>query len=252
MNTSSLRFCVLLAITALFVASCTAQKPEMIDVGDHKLAIVRAGNGGPIVVFEWGGGRNSGIDGGQTIRSRVSRFTSTVAYARAGRSPSEAAKSSRTLTAVVEDLHTLLERAGCQPPYVMVGGSLGGLYVRAYATMHPNEIAGLVLIEGTHERQWIELDRLLGLAPGKSAAAVIAGFKSKKDEATAQEMEGLADVWASGKLGLPGTLPDVPMVVITGLRPDRPWLAPFVGWLRQRVGINPARKATTSNICCPQ
>jgi hypothetical protein len=52
MSYFSLRSYVLLVITMLFVAGCTGQKEEMIDVGDHKLAIMRSGKGGPTVVFE--------------------------------------------------------------------------------------------------------------------------------------------------------------------------------------------------------
>jgi len=218
-----LRFHVLVASAVLLLsASCRVQQPEMIDVGDHKLAIVRSGKGGPTVVFESGGGSNSGIGSGQKVRAQVSKFTSTLAYARSGRIPSTSSSVPRTLTSVVQDLHRLLGRAGIQPPYVLVGGSLGGLYVRAFAMMHPKEIAGLVLVDGTHERQWLEWDRLQGLSPGKNVAAAIDAFKAKKDDAGIQEMEGLAEIWATGKLGISGELPDVPMIVITSMRPDRP------------------------------
>ena len=91
--------------------------------------------------------------------------------------------------------------------------------MRAFATIHPAEVAGLVLIDSTHERQWLEWDKLLGLPAGENVAAAIADSKAKKDEITAREMEGLGDVWASGKLGLSDSLPDVPMAVITSLRP---------------------------------
>jgi pimeloyl-ACP methyl ester carboxylesterase len=127
--------------------------------------------------------------------------------------------------AVVEDLHALLEGARCRPPYVLVGDSLGGLYVRGFATMHPTEVAGLVLVDGTHERQFLEWDRWdqsQGLPPESSAAKRIGELKARGDNTTADELQGLADVWSTGNLGLPGKLSDVPMVVITGTRPDRP------------------------------
>lgn len=217
-----MRFHALIASAMLvFTASCHAQQPETINLGDHKLAIVRAGKGGPTVVFESGGGQYSGIETGQKVRAQVSKFAATVAYARAGRSPSTQPSSPRTVTAVVDDLHILLDRTGIRPPYILVGGSLGGLYVRAFALLHPKEVAGLVLVDGTHERQWLEWDRLQGLPPGKTVGTAIADFRAKKDETSTREMEGLADVWSSGTLGISGSLPDVPMVVITGMRPDR-------------------------------
>jgi pimeloyl-ACP methyl ester carboxylesterase len=48
-----------------------------------------------------------------------------------------------------EALHALLEAAGVPVPYVLVGHSFGGLYIRMYAALHPEEVAGMVFIEGT-------------------------------------------------------------------------------------------------------
>jgi pimeloyl-ACP methyl ester carboxylesterase len=52
---------------------------------------------------------------------------------------------------IAEDLHTLLQRAGERPPYVLVGHSLGGLFVRKYAELYPKEVAGMVLLDSAHE-----------------------------------------------------------------------------------------------------
>jgi pimeloyl-ACP methyl ester carboxylesterase len=217
---------VLLALATaslLWPTACRREpQAEMINVGDHALALMRAGKGDPIVVYESGAGPYSGIASGEKIRSHVGAFTSVVTYARAGRSPSEPSKSPRTLPNVVEDLHVLLGKAGCRPPYVLVGASLGGVYVRAFAMMHPDEVAGLVLVEGTHERLWLEGDRRAGLAPGTAVAGTIGVLRSRNDVISVQEMEELAPVWATGKLGISGQMPDVPMAVITGMKPDRP------------------------------
>jgi pimeloyl-ACP methyl ester carboxylesterase len=214
---------MLAAIGLLLVAGCIRERPpEMISVGDHTLALVRSGKGGPTVVYESGAGPYSGIESGNKLRSRVGTFTAIVTYARADRSPSEPAKSQRSLVNVVEDLHTLLQRAGCHPPYVLVGGSLGGVYGRAFAMMHPNEVAGLVLAEPAHERTWLEGDRRAGLAPGTAIASTIGVLRSRNDVVSVQEMEDLSQVWATGQLGISGKMPDVPMVVITGMKPDRP------------------------------
>jgi pimeloyl-ACP methyl ester carboxylesterase len=49
------------------------------------------------------------------------------------------------------DLHELLHRAGIPPPYVLVGHSLGGLNVRVYTGMFPEDVAGAVLVDSAHE-----------------------------------------------------------------------------------------------------
>jgi pimeloyl-ACP methyl ester carboxylesterase len=50
-------------------------------------------------------------------------------------------------------LHTLLEQAAIAGPYVLVGHSIGGMYVRVYAAQYPNEVAGLVLVDSSHPDQ---------------------------------------------------------------------------------------------------
>ena len=65
-------------------------------------------------------------------------------------------------------LHHLLENAQIEAPYILVGASNGGLYVRSYAADYPQEVAGLVLVDGTSEA---ELDKIKGL-PGEIFAVM--------------------------------------------------------------------------------
>ncbi len=214
---------VLVVLGVLFAAGCTRKPPiEKFDVGSCTLALVRSGTGGPMVVYEGGSGAFSGIDSGDKLRKQLGSLTTFVTYARAGRSPSGPATSPRTLSNVATELHTLLTKAGCRPPYVLVGASLGGIYVRAFATLYPNEVAGLVLVESAHERLWFEGDRLFDLKPGTAVNSTIDILRARPDPVSVRELEDLSAVWAAGDLGLPGKLPDVPLVVITGLKPDRP------------------------------
>jgi pimeloyl-ACP methyl ester carboxylesterase len=207
----------------LTIVACS-RKPqvETFAVGGSTMALLRSGRGGPTVVYEGGSGAFSGIESGEKLRVQLGSLTSFVAYARAGRSPSGPATSPRTLKNVATELHTLLAQAGCRPPYVLVGASLGGIYVRAFATLYPNEVAGLVLVESAHERLWLEGDRLLSLEPGTAVKNTIDVLRVRPDPVSVREMEDLSEVWRTGDLGLPGKLPDVPLVVITGLKPDRP------------------------------
>src|SRR5947207_9697269 len=151
MRALGFRCTFIFVIVVRLATSGFAQAPERIEVHDHKLAIARAGQGSPTVVIESGGGGD--IKAWATILPRIAEFTSVITYARPGRGDSEPATRPATLNNVVEDLHTLLKRAGCKPPYILVGRSLGGIYVRAFAMIHPGETAGLVLVDGSHERQ---------------------------------------------------------------------------------------------------
>jgi pimeloyl-ACP methyl ester carboxylesterase len=56
---------------------------------------------------------------------------------------------------VVKELHELLRNAGLQPPFVLVGHSLGGIDVQLYSSRYPNEVAGVVLVDSSHENQMV-------------------------------------------------------------------------------------------------
>lgn len=71
------------------------------------------------------------------------------AYDRAGYGGSDAAEGLRDASNVVEELRAVLAASGHTPPYVLVGHSLGAMYVRLFARTHPEEVVGLVLVDGT-------------------------------------------------------------------------------------------------------
>ncbi len=89
---------------------------------------------------------------GESKRSRAFAAMTGRVWARergAGLPPSV----TRTSDFVVRDLHTLLEKARVPPPYVLVGHSIGGIFVRRFATAYPSEVGGLVLVASAHEEQ---------------------------------------------------------------------------------------------------
>jgi pimeloyl-ACP methyl ester carboxylesterase len=53
---------------------------------------------------------------------------------------------------VVDDLHTLLARAGIRDRVVLVGHSLGGFNMKLYAATYPDQVAGMVLVDPSEER----------------------------------------------------------------------------------------------------
>jgi pimeloyl-ACP methyl ester carboxylesterase len=68
-----------------------------------------------------------------------------------------------------EDLHNLLRLSGIEGPFVLVGQSIGGLYVRALADQHPDEVVGMVLLDSVHPEkydrypEYLEQDRSFAL-----------------------------------------------------------------------------------------
>src|SRR6185295_11117359 len=126
--------------------SLTLQK---VDVGGHNLSLLIGGQGSPAVIFE--GGFGTGIASWSTVQKAVATFTRTVSYDRAGLGQSELGPKPRSAKQVAGELHVALEKAGVKPPYVLVGHSFGGIYVRVFADMYPSEVVGMVLIDPSQE-----------------------------------------------------------------------------------------------------
>lgn len=72
------------------------------------------------------------------------------AYHRPGMGRSEATDRPRDGQQIVADLHELLQQQGLKPPYLLVGHSLGGLYMQLFARQHPDEVKGLVLVDSVY------------------------------------------------------------------------------------------------------
>lgn len=125
---------------------------QLIDIGGHQLHIICAGQavaGQPTVILEAGvGGWSIHWD---SVQRETARFARVCAYDRAGYGWSEPGPQPRDGTQIVAELHTLLERAGEQPPFLLVGASRGGQYARLYHAAYPAEVAGLVLVDGEPE-----------------------------------------------------------------------------------------------------
>jgi len=217
----------------------------MVDVGGRKMHIVCSGHG-PSVVLESGFGGWS-IDWA-AIQPRIAKFARVCSYDRAGMGYSDRGPSNVTSrTGTAYDLHTLLERANVNPPYVFAGHSLGGIFVREFARLYPKETAGLVFVDSTHEeiaksvpkKQFDKamsqlrqlrfarylmpfgVQRLLGLSISNApelpkadrAQAKAIGYRSSSYFALYDGMKTLVEENDAGTLKL-DPIPDVPLTVI--------------------------------------
>jgi pimeloyl-ACP methyl ester carboxylesterase len=128
---------------------------RMVSVGDHAMHIHCTGEGSPTVLFESGLGE--GALSWSAVQPEVSKFTRACSYDRAGYFWSEPSDAERTSEMIAEELMTLLQQAGEKGPYILVGHSLGGVYVRAFASRYPDQVAGMVLVDSSHEAQFLRL-----------------------------------------------------------------------------------------------
>ncbi|GCD93063.1 alpha/beta fold hydrolase [Embleya hyalina] len=118
-------------------------------VGGRRLMLHRSGSGGPAVVFLPGSGM-VGLDY-VNIHNRTAELTTSVLYDRAGTGWSDPAELPRPAAEVADELHDLLRSADIPGPYLLVGHSLGGSYARVFAQRFPARVAGLLLLDPSHE-----------------------------------------------------------------------------------------------------
>lgn len=117
---------------------------ERIDIGGRSLYLDCRGEGQPTVVLEAGSGADSST--WSAVMGALSATTRTCAYDRAGRARSDPTER-HTLADAAAELRTLLATAGEPAPYVLVGHSLGGAYIRVFADAYGDEVAGLVMVD---------------------------------------------------------------------------------------------------------
>lgn len=121
---------------------------EKIDLGDHALRVVRAGprSQRPTIVLEHGA-FGCAADWAVVQERLADKGLRSIAYDRAGLGHSDPGPTPRDGRAIVADLAALLREVDEPMPYVLVGHSMGGLMVRLFALTHPDQAAGVVLVD---------------------------------------------------------------------------------------------------------
>jgi len=146
-----MRFTLVLLLLVLFPAVLLPAAPaadqypppgRMIDVGGRKLHLNCTGKGSPTVVLVAGGAAFS-IDWA-LVQPRISVVTRVCSFDRGGLAWSDSGPADETVEQTINDLHTLLKTAKEKAPYVLVGASIGGIFIQAYQRAFPKEVGGLV------------------------------------------------------------------------------------------------------------
>jgi pimeloyl-ACP methyl ester carboxylesterase len=124
----------------------------MVSIGTHDIHLYCVGSGDPTVVFE------SDLDqlgslSWSLVQNGVGEFTRACSYDRAGIMWSEPGPRPRDGEVIASELAAVLDAAGEDGPYVMVGHALGGAYVRIFAGHNPDKVCGMVLVDSAHPDQ---------------------------------------------------------------------------------------------------
>ncbi len=231
---------------------------QMIDVGDYSLHLHCTGEPSdkPVVVVS--AGFSSSSIHWALVQPEVAKFTRICAYDRLGSGYSFADPAPLTYHQEVEDLHTLLEKAGIAGPYVLVGHSYGGAVMQVYAVQYPQDVSAMLMVDArardmdsrlpanyiqAAERtsqgiavfslpgffrilNWFGLYRVdlatdpffSKLPPDVQQAAYDLDYNSRMF--TFQRVMGRADAEREAQFSAEDPLPDIPMVVIARGIPD--------------------------------
>jgi pimeloyl-ACP methyl ester carboxylesterase len=175
MRARPLLFLALVSGFALCAARSLAETVQP-DRGDAELAYRLLGPAGPTVVFE--SGQGLGMASWDQVAPRLAACARVVVYDRAGvgASPPRPINLPVMADTVADELARLLRKIGAPPPYILVGHSLGELYVQAFARLYPNDIAAVVLVDAASplEPPGVFVSTAT-LAPGSISAAEEAG-----------------------------------------------------------------------------
>lgn len=201
----------LLLVTLASLGRAQSEPPypppgRLIDVGGWRLHLDCTGQAStlqPTVILEAGIGDFS-VEW-SLVQPKVASFARVCSYDRAGDGWSDIGPHPRTMRQIVYELHTLLERAGEQRPFVLVGHSYGGWLVRVYQMTYPGEVAGMVLVEAGADDPWRtmpdgRLVRASALATGRPIPPAKTSEPLREEEippgALAQIKAGLSDASA--------------------------------------------------------
>jgi pimeloyl-ACP methyl ester carboxylesterase len=122
-----------------------------VDIGSRRMHVLAMGSGSPAVVIVPALGANV-LEWVRVLRAAAA-CTTVCAYDRAGLGWSDPQHGTVTVDGMADDLHALLKAADIAPPYVIAGHSMGGIVARRFRSRYPGDVAGMLLVDSSHEDQ---------------------------------------------------------------------------------------------------
>lgn len=164
----------ILTLAAVLIWITAIAQEQMVSVNGTKFNVLVKGLEGrkpktPVIIFENGMGVD--LKNWNKVFDQLSTVAPVLAYDRAGLGKSEPVYKLPTVKLVAENLHQIVKALNIPPPYLLVGHSMGGVYIRGYAGFYPGDIAGLVFVDPADftetKNDWNNIFRKLGLPEEK-------------------------------------------------------------------------------------
>jgi pimeloyl-ACP methyl ester carboxylesterase len=225
---------VSLAFVLMLPVNAEAQSFDTLPaaVGGRHVHMVGTGSGLPTVVLEAGFMSTSRT--WSLVQAELAKTHRVIAYDRAGLGRSAPSGTPRTSRAIAAELREALRSVGAAPPFLLVGHSAGGLHVRVFAGMYPEEVVGLVLVDPAPEefydrarREWPQVYAYFDSLGASEIASAPPGVRAEDAEWEQSLIEARE---SDGKYRAPVILLSSPQAELRELAPiwveeHRKWVA---------------------------
>lgn len=143
-----MKLVILLFVVTSILGCTTLPNSKMITTKYGDFSYQLSGNGKPTIILESGAGDD--MTEWESSISHLEEYSQVFAYNRAGFKGSDSQNKQRNAKTIAIELRELLKEANVTPPYILVGHSLGGLYMRVYANTFPGDVSAVIQIDSTH------------------------------------------------------------------------------------------------------
>src|SRR5437868_12605075 len=150
-----LRFLLFLAIqpfNILFLQDISSY----VVLNNSRIYYYQQGSGNPAVIFVSGMAHDHRT--WKKVQDSVSTFTTTISYDRAGLGSSEFHNVKKDLTSLANELNGLIQKLKIKEPFILVGHSMGCQVIKKYASLHPEKIKGIVLLDPGYNEKFLKAD----------------------------------------------------------------------------------------------
>jgi pimeloyl-ACP methyl ester carboxylesterase len=165
---------ILFATALLFISTESFSQLKLVKVDGKNYQVYLKGfenrkKNSPAIIFENG----LGVDLGNwdTVIGEIAKLAPVMTYDRSGEGKSDKVFQMPTIKLVAQNLKSILSTLNIAPPYILIGHSMGGLYVRGFAGLNPADVVGLVFIDPADfletKEGWNSLFRTIGVPEKK-------------------------------------------------------------------------------------
>ncbi len=145
--------------TSILLLLCVglSGQERFADINEQKFRIMEYGSGSTTVIFE--NGMSDSLEAWGNIPDTVALFAHVFRYDRADIGKSDSSRQKRTIPNMVSELKNILTHENIIPPYILVGHSMGGYLIRYFASLYPDEVKGMLLLDPSPEAYWERMSK---------------------------------------------------------------------------------------------